>query len=272
MVGGATEAGGATGYRPSGATVRLGDMIRPFDGKGDVVGFLTKARLVARLQNIERLETFLPLFLEGAALALYLEMDPEDQGDVGKIEDRLKEAFTEGPFAAFDRLTNMKWAGDSIDVYANNIRCLAGLVGFKGEGLELMVRQVFVRGLPERIAMGLRQVQGLKDMKVSDLINATRPLVEKEARDTVAVAARGVSGETLPGSRGGDWGGAKGEPRGFRGRCFRCNGPHMARHCKEPRPPIVCYRCNKAGHIASQCVQGNEQRGAAVPAVTPQTE
>ena len=72
-----------------GATVRLGDMIRPFDGKEDVVGFLTKARLVAKLQNIEKLESFLPLFLEGAALAQYLEMDPGDQGDVGKIEEKL---------------------------------------------------------------------------------------------------------------------------------------------------------------------------------------
>ena len=254
------------------ARVRIGDILRPFDGKGDVVAWITKARLVAKLQNIEKLESFMPLFLEGAALALYLEMDPEEQDDATKIIEKLKGAFTEGPFAAFDRLANVKWDGESVDVYANEIRRLAGLVGFRGEGLELMVKQVFVRGLPDHTALGLRQVKGLKDMKVSDLIETTRAFVEKEARNTVAVAARGVTGEKLPGSRGGDWGSGKGELRGFKGRCFRCDGPHMARHCKEPRPPVICYRCNKAGHIASRCEQGNDQRGTAAPVVTPQDE
>ena len=30
----------------------------------------------------------------------------------------------------------------------------------------------------------------------------------------------------------------------------------MARECREPRSPIICYRCGKEGHIASRCDQG----------------
>jgi len=64
------------------------DMIRPFSGEGDVVAWLKKVRLVAKLQKITELESFLPLYLEGEALYLYLEMDESDQLVVDEIEKR----------------------------------------------------------------------------------------------------------------------------------------------------------------------------------------
>ena len=43
----------------------------------------------------------------------------------------------------------------------------------------------------------------------------------------------------------------------------------MMRDCKEPKPPITCFRCGGTGHISTYCDQGNEQRGATVPVATP---
>ena len=53
------------------------------------MAWLKKAELVAKLMEIKDLASFIPLFLEGNALALYLEMSEEDQKDEGKIKSRL---------------------------------------------------------------------------------------------------------------------------------------------------------------------------------------
>ena len=47
----------------------------------------------------------LPLYLEGDALALNMEMKEEDQNDISLIEIRLKEAFMDGTFMAYRKLT-----------------------------------------------------------------------------------------------------------------------------------------------------------------------
>ncbi|KAG1683689.1 putative uncharacterized transposon-derived protein F52C9.6 [Nymphon striatum] len=116
------------------AVVRVeGDIIARYRGDGDVVAWLKKVRLVAKLKKVEDLASFLPLYLEGDALALYLEMSEAEQVDADSIEQRLKEAFTDGPFVAYGKLCKVKWTGEQVDVYANGIRRLAGLAGFSGE-------------------------------------------------------------------------------------------------------------------------------------------
>ena len=55
--------------------LRLGkDVIPPFSGEGDVVRWIKMVKLVAKLQKVQDLESLIPLFLHGDALALYLEM------------------------------------------------------------------------------------------------------------------------------------------------------------------------------------------------------
>ncbi|XP_068231906.1 uncharacterized protein [Palaemon carinicauda] len=95
------------------------DMIKPFTGKGDVVSWLKKVTLVAKLQKIVDLASFIPLYLEGDALALYLEMGDEDQECAAKIQKKLKVAFSDDPFSAFGKLFQLKWTGEPDDVYAN---------------------------------------------------------------------------------------------------------------------------------------------------------
>lgn len=98
------------------------DTIRPFDGQGDVVAWLTKVKLVARLQHITDLASLIPLYLEGDALALYMEMHETEMTDAEMIESMLLKAFMDGPFVAYGKLIKSKWTGESIDVHAKNIR------------------------------------------------------------------------------------------------------------------------------------------------------
>ena len=85
---------------------------------------------MAKLQNIVDLASLILLYREGDALALYLEMNEHEQIDVKRIEDRLKEAFMEGVFGSYNKLSKIRWTGQTVDVYANEIRKLTGLSSF----------------------------------------------------------------------------------------------------------------------------------------------
>lgn len=253
-----------------------GEMMKSFDSQGDVVAWLKKAELVAKLIEIKDLASFIPLFLEGDALALYLEMNESDQADAKKIESRLKTAFSQGMFEAYGRLRKLQWMGEQVDVFANKTRRLAGLAGWKGEGLERAVKLAFVTGFLDRISVDLQQVKDIETVEMSELIMRARVLASGAGgQEVAAVATRGQAtvgrrqvSQGVSSSRD-DQSSKTGEPRGFKGRCFRCNGPHMARDCKEPRPAITCYRCGKEGHIASRCDQGNWHGGAVALEATP---
>ena len=250
-----------------------GDMMRCYDGTGDIVAWLKKAKLVAKLLEIKDIASIIPLYLEGDALALFLEMSENDQLDAGKIEGRLKEAFALGIFEAYGKLKGLRWTGEQVDVFANEARRLAGLAGWKGEGLELAVKLAFITGFPDRVSTELKQVKDVETVSMSDLITRARVLVSGGREDqghqaVAAVAAREpfvTKRQAPPFEPGGNRGGV----RGFRGRCFRCGGQHMARECTEQKPPIICYRCGKEGHIASRCDQGNWRGGAVAPEATP---
>lgn len=72
------------------------EMLKHFCGEKDIA-WLSKMKLVARFWEITDITSFIPFYLEGDAIALYLEMIEEKQYGAD-IELRLKEVFMEGPF------------------------------------------------------------------------------------------------------------------------------------------------------------------------------
>lgn len=237
------------------------DMVKPFTGDGDVVSWLKKVSLVAKLKNVTDLASFIPLYLEGDALALYLELPDEAQQDAGIIQSMLKEAFTDDVFTAHRKLCSKKWCGESIDVFANEIRKLAGLSNFDGNGAENMTRLVFVNGFPDDIRLQLQRITNVKEMKMSELIAQARILTSNRTESVVAAAK--VENDMYVNSAG--------MQRKFTGRCYICGGPHMARHCSK-RKSIVCFKCGENGHKAVHCVAGNGGGVACAPVVTPKSQ
>lgn len=218
-----------------------GDIVKPFSGDGDIVAWLKKVELVAKLQKVDDLALFIPLFLEGDALALYLELSSTEQKDAKKIQTALTTAFADSPVTAYGNLAKYRWTGEQVDVFANEIRRLAGLAGFKDDGLEQIVKLAFIDGFPDDISVSLQRDPDILENEMSSIIARARILTAKRHKSVAAVVK--PSDNQASGER---------DDKSFKGRCFKCNGPHMARFCKEK---VVCFRCNKPGHVVRDCDQ-----------------
>ena len=226
--------------------LRLGkDVIPPFSEEGDVVGWIKKVKLVAMLQEVQDLASLIPL-------ALYLEMSNEDQVRAEQIEMRQVTAFTEGPFEAYEKLKQFKWTGETVDVYANIIKRLAGLAGYVGIGLDHTAKFAFITGFPDDVSVALQQLPHIERMDVSKLLPTAQLIVSKRIKKTETVAASAQSNALRN----------KAQKESSSLQYFRCRGPHYIKDCKEiPRAKVICYNCGKFGHMAKYYtqIQGNGQ-------------
>ena len=224
-------------------------MIKPFTGEGDVLAWLQKVELVAKLGGFKDLASFIPLYLEDGALAVYLEMPDEKKVDASLIQDELVKAFSDNQFVAFSKLKAVRWAGEPVDVYANEIRRLARGCGFSGDGAEQLAKLTFITGFPDSISVELQQLPGVEKLKLGDVIPRARVLASN--RGVGGVAAAALKERRLHESRSSDTKGR--EPL----RCFECGGPHLKRDC----PEIECHNC-KGCHLIKDCpeLRNNESR------------
>ena len=103
------------------------------------------------------------------------------EDDQKQIEARLKEAFTDDALVAYKKVTMIKWAGECVDVYANKIRQLVRLAGFKGDGLERLTKLAFIMGFPDIASIGVQQVLNIKVLTMGGgLISRARVLMMTE--------------------------------------------------------------------------------------------
>ena len=196
-------------------------------------------------------------YLEVIAQALYMEMKEEDQKDI--IEAQLKEAFTDGAFTAYRKLTMLRWAGERVDVYANKIRQLAGLAGFEGAGLEWFTKLAFVTGFPNAISIELQQAPNIETLAMGELLARARLLTTGKQSQDVAVAVSSLRGGIAPASKSGSI---------FNVICNRCKSKgHLAKDCR--KRGIRCFMCGEIGHWARDCSVNETRDKVSAPAFSP---
>ena len=135
------------------------NILKTFTGEGDVVTWLSKLNVVTKLQKMEDVAKLIPQSLKANALAVYQEMGKGDKADAGCIEQKLKMAFVEGDFEAYNKLRKITWTREAVDVYATEIRQLAGLVRYARWSLE---KTVFMSDFPDRISWSCSDWPGQK--------------------------------------------------------------------------------------------------------------
>ena len=231
------------------------DMIKPFSGEGDVVAWVEKVKLVAELTGVKDVAKLLPLYLEGPALSVYLEMSDAAKTEVGDIVARLKEVYCDSKFVAYAKLAKIRWTGEPVDEFATEIRRLAGLAGFVGE-VDKVTLLTLVNSFPDHISMELQQITGIDSMTMSQLLPRARILAAGGGGNSSvsAVAMRAGRKDSVK------VGGKEGASQGFKGKCYGCGGSHMARFCPEKKVRIKCYSCGQEGHVSYHCPtrSGNE--------------
>lgn len=195
------------------SSVKVTDLVRMYNGDGDVVEWLNKFELVVKLRHIKEPATVVPLFLEGSAFSIYSELsDSQKKSYVKKV---LTEAFSLNAFQAYEQLTKRVWCDESVDVYLADLRKLARLAGVSSD--TLLIR-AFIVGLPSVVSRELRAVSRVDFLSLKDIVDRARSLMaELVEKPVIAVAAQQAEPDK-----------SKVPNR----RCFRCGGPHLIRYCK----------------------------------------
>ena len=209
--------------------------IRPFDGDGDIVAWLSKVELVAKLSSVKDAALLVPMFLEGGALALYLELDESKKNDYSALSRELIRAYSDSQSVSFCKLKAAQWTGEPVEVFANNLRRMARGCGLEKEGLEQVVKLAFINGFPDSISVELQQVEGVDSMVVSQLINRARILATSGPRfrssvsgDVAAVTVTKVGEKKEE---------KKDDEKKKEFECYRCGSDqHGWKRC--PHPPL----------------------------------
>jgi hypothetical protein len=227
----------------SAVSIKYSDLIRQYDGSGDFLEWVKKLELVARLQKVENLEQFIPLFLSGGAFAVYQSLSEETQMDYEAMKKELTSAFSLNQFKAYEEFMNRRLGvGEPVDVYLADLSRLGTLVS--SDVNEEWLKCAFVCGLPDDMKKQLLGVCTLTQMTLHDVVEKARGLAN--GKDSCFVSLGRKSQQTTP----------------FNGRerkltCFSCGVEgHISRECANrggERNVRLCFICNNPGHLAVKC-------------------
>jgi hypothetical protein len=249
------------------ANIKLSDVITKFTGEGDVCLWYEKLELVMTLKEIPDPAKFVPLFLEGPAFDVYQQLTPDQKSKGDDIKARLVATFGKSAYQAYTAFKNRSLGqGESPDVYLAELRRLATIIGYKGEGAEPLLCCQFIDGLPERVKGHVKALKGVDEVKLDSLLQCTKGYLQEERpfAGFAAVSNRGTFQDEHPfagfaavGNRGGSpqERGRYGPPRTSGGnqpvvaRCHGCGRTgHFQKDCS-----VECFTCGKRGHVRARC-------------------
>ena len=208
--------------------------VRVFDGSNcNVREWVSKIKLVAKLQKIEDISSFLPLYLEGPAYAIYDQLSDADKLDITKIEAVILTAFEHDRFKAYELFKKRIWkVGESVDVYLADLKQLAKAALVDSLAV---IYLAFITGLPSDVSTALRAASELRASNdIGKAVDLARILMASySAKALLAKSSKQSS-------------------------CYLCHGNHLTNFCPQSRPG-VCWKCNRSGHKFSECLEKRQR-------------
>ena len=248
------------------ASVKLSDLVKTYNEDGNISGkftmWISKLELVAKLQKVDDLKSFVPLFLNGPAFSLYQQLSDDVKGDYEKLKKELVTAFSINCYSAYVQLRErVLQEGETVDVYLADLRRLVESMGQTSP--EPLLKCSFVAGLPADVANQLKATAAVEDMGLNELVTRARSVLSTASNSNSSFVCSTVRQPVTVNKTV---------------RCFTCSGNgHVSRECPtgkqaRERKQIRCYYCNLVGHVIKNCPtkpQGNESGGASASDVRP---
>ena len=211
----------------------------------------------------------LPTLLEGKALAIWLELDDDDQKDYVKAKKKIIEKIMHMEFSTLEDFHHRKLhPGEALPVFIHELKTLLkhAMPDIDDASRSQLLLHQFLAGIPSTISRQLRATGETTDLdktvtrarllmpmdasKVAAVCQAdeVEQLKEQITDLTQQVAALKVNRE--------------GRQQQALKRCFHCNKVgHLqrdCRNCQQLRSTRRCFNCNCLGHLAKDCWQGTE--------------
>jgi len=238
-------------------SIKYGEMISKYDGTGDFSQWVEKLELVASLTDVQKLEKFLPLFLDGTAFNCYQNLPSEVKDNYSSLKKAFLTKFSLDSSLAYEEVIRRRLlAGESVENYLAEITRLARLAD--SDVSDKMIKNMFLAGLPPDVKEKIRSANDVNSMTLQSLIDRAKSIVKSAeicsaainsdtACHTFSVAHKvensNLKTEFLSKSK-------EINKRENSQTCFICRATgHMARQC----PNKYCLVCGSKSHNAPSC-------------------